>query len=309
GAFVDIFLGGILCAQLASYHNYYKDDKMGLKIVVFVLGMMQGLKSLQSLAGIWELTVTNAGDLAGAQNVMNFAWYAFSTTLVVAICGLYVQGYYVFRLYVICKKWLVVVPVAIAMAVSFIAACVAVRLPYKMRNNLMIRCLFSAVITHLACVFVADLLICVFSVFFLLRSKNNALPQTKGLVSALIRLAFQSAAPAATCALINMVLVLPGILPPNNNTEIAFNLMIPKLYAVSMMYTINARRRLRLAHGSGQVSSSTEATTGRRGAIGFSTRAHRENVELSHIQIRTTREISQKVNVSVFFSSHSSFSG
>jgi hypothetical protein len=43
----------------------------------------------------------------------------------------------------------------------------------------------------------ADMTICLTTAYFLIKTKKNVLPQTVGVLNALIRLAFQTAAPAA----------------------------------------------------------------------------------------------------------------
>ncbi|KAJ7820859.1 hypothetical protein B0H13DRAFT_2291924 [Mycena leptocephala] len=65
--------------------------------------------------------------------------------------------------------------------------------------------------------------------------------------SARSSVSFQTAAPAARCSMLNLIF---SLLYSNGEGLIsaAFNMPLPKLYAVSMMRTLNARRSLQAAH-------------------------------------------------------------
>jgi hypothetical protein len=60
----------------------------------------------------------------------------------------------------------------------------------------------------------------------------------------------------------------------------AFNEMIPKLYAISMMYTLNARHTIRASH-LGVAANSNEIAGGR------SRGTRRQDIELGQIQVVT----------------------
>ncbi|KAJ7599185.1 hypothetical protein C8J56DRAFT_881678 [Mycena floridula] len=121
------------------------------------------------------------------------------------------------------------------------------------------------VAAHFGSVFAGDLLLSLITVFYLTtrNSKKIVLPHTVGLLSALIRLTFQSAAPAAICTLLN--LIFSQAYDGNNNLiSTAFNMILPKLYAISMMWTLNQRKTIRAAQSSGNGwSSSNDPTTPR----------------------------------------------
>ncbi|KAJ7506128.1 hypothetical protein B0H11DRAFT_2153906 [Mycena galericulata] len=118
---------------------------------------------------------------------------------------------------------------------------------------------------------------------------------TPGLLNALVRLTFQTAAPAAICAMFNLVFsqVNPG---GSGITSTAFNMALPKLYSVSMMYTLNARSSIRAtrANKTGVTGSNTEISGARSG-----TQRRQGDVELGHIHVQT--EISQHIDVSSIF--------
>ena len=95
--------------------------------------------------------------------------------------------------------------------------------------------------------------------FFLFRYKKGVLPRTHGFINALIWLTFQTAAPGAVwyviivsvsypdrvCISSLISLVISQLSVNGYQLLSAFNEILPKLYAVSMMWTLNARHELR----------------------------------------------------------------
>lgn len=118
---------------------------------------------------------------------------------------------------------------------------------------------------------------------------------------------YQSAAPAAFCALINLVCSQAGNASATSNgwsmCAIISNTILPKLYAISAMWTLNSRKDIRLARSNGQTTSSGDGPSGRR---------RTNNVELGvisggarniPIQVRTQVQTIQRAD-DIFSKSH-----
>nr|GAT45987.1 predicted protein [Mycena chlorophos] len=295
GGCLDLFLQGVLCTQMLNYFTWYKEDKLVIRLYVTGLAIASVLKSAQSFAVIWIQSILFINNLPGAI-LLNYTspWFA-GNPMMVATFDLYCQSYFLYRLYVISKRLPIVLPLAtlfIFAYASMILATYYITLGAAVSSSI---ALWFA--CHLSSVFAADVLLSCSTAFFLIRSKQNVLPQTVGLISALVRLTFQTAAPAAICAMFNLVFsqVYVGT---ENLTSTAFNMALPKLYAVSMMWTLNARRTIRASHSSRQgISSSNEVSAGRGNSRRGGT--HRNDVELgnfssqlSGIQVHTVQETS-----------------
>lgn len=107
---------------------------------------------------------------------------------------------------------------------------------------------------HYATAFVTDVLLSSSTAWFLLKNRSHVLPQTASLLNALVRLTFQIAALPAICAMINLIFVYVS----SKNFVTVFIQALPKLYAISMMWTLNARRAIRVAFASGGSDSTEE---------------------------------------------------
>ncbi|KAF7342361.1 hypothetical protein MVEN_01824700 [Mycena venus] len=280
GGCLDMFLQGILAAQFLNYFSFYRDDNLTLKIVVGVLALLNTLKTIHSFAIVWIQNIVYFGDLNGAILLNYTTWWQSGNPLIVALCGFYVQMYFCYRLWVISKKWYVAAPVTIIFLFAFLSMCVATYF-ITVVNLVQISNWFAA---HLSSVFAGDVIMSSTTAYFLIKSKHDVLPQTVGLINSLVRLTFQTAAPAAICALFNLAFSQknPG---GSGIISTAFNLMLPKLYAISMMYTLNARRTIRASHG-GVTTTSNEIS----GARSRGTRRQAGDIELGAIQVVTQTE-------------------
>ncbi|KAJ6465320.1 hypothetical protein C8R45DRAFT_1106959 [Mycena sanguinolenta] len=116
-------------------------------------------------------------------------------------------------------------------------------------------------------------------VFYLLRQSKDAHPRIAGMLMALIRLTFQSAALGAGFATINLIFnVVSGITqaPLTSGWKfgaIMVNQILPKLYAVSVMWTLNWRTEPKLWNDDAVMSLSLSGIW----SDGTSTRTRRKN--------------------------------
>ncbi|KAJ7666314.1 hypothetical protein B0H17DRAFT_1090122 [Mycena rosella] len=295
GSCIDIFLQGVLTCQIFSYYSWYHEDKLTLRVYVGGLAILSVLKSVQAFAIIWIQSILFIGDIDGAILLNYTAWWQSGNPMMVATFDLYVQTYFCYRLLVISKKHLVVAPIAVVFLFAFCSMILAtyyITLGVSASSKIGNWCMWYLSAT-------ADILLSCSTAYFLIQSKRDVLPQTVGLISALVRLTFQTAAPAAICAMFNLIFsqLYTG---SESLVSTAFNMALPKLYAVSMMWTLNARRTIRAMHSSRNGVSSSNELSGNRMRR---TRA-RDEVELSNfggIQVRTTQETVPHINVQGMF--------
>ncbi|KAJ7093993.1 hypothetical protein B0H15DRAFT_799026 [Mycena belliarum] len=296
GGCVDIFLQGVLTCQLFNYFSWYREDVRLLRIYVAGLAVLSIAKTAQAFAIIWIQSILFINDVDGAVLLNYTTWWQSGNPLIVATYELYVQAYFCYRLYVISKRWIVVAPIGTVFVFAFFSMVLATYyITVGVTASPSIAAWFAA---HLSSVFAADVLMSCTTAFFLIRSKKNVLPQTVGLISALVRLTFQTAAPAAVCAFFN--LVFSQIYVGNDKLiSTAFNQALPKIYSVSVLWTLNARRTIRASHSSNGgrgVSSSNEISGG--GGRSRRTRANTD-VELGNfggIQVHTAQETVQHID-------------
>ncbi|KAJ6566437.1 hypothetical protein B0H19DRAFT_1257652 [Mycena capillaripes] len=268
GGRLDLLLQGVLCTR----HSMFDDHLKYTCLSIFYFG-----------------------DLQFAIQLNYTAWWKSVAPLVTAIIGFYVQSYLYFRLWVISKKGYIVTPIATIFLFAFLAIVIGVAAHLSsVFGKQRFRPPFLLTITPSLAGDVTVL--CLSTAYFLLKSKKEV-AQTAGFVNALVRVTFQIAAPAAVWYVYHMNPCGSGI------TSAAFNTALPKPYAVSKMWTLNARCTIRAHHHSsknGMATASNELS-------GARSRAPRRgaDVELGPIEVFTQTETTHHIDVSDMFNPNS----
>ncbi|KAJ7112534.1 hypothetical protein C8R44DRAFT_631698 [Mycena epipterygia] len=290
GTALDLVLQGVLWCQFANYYSWYGDDKWALKIT-------SANNTFEFSAVIWIKFVVHFNDFEGAMILSFTAWWESGNAVMVAAIGLYVQSYFCFRLWVISQKWYVAAPIQFLAVFGFLSIVVVPSLMDKFQPKP------PTVAVHAGSVFAADVCLTLTMAYFLIKSRKDLLPQSAGLVNALLRLTFQTAAPATFCAMtyliVSQITIDTGVPTPSNIITLV-NMPLPKLYAISMMWTLNARRTLR-AHRTPHGMSGTrsnELSGGRSGARAGQNASGDMELELPQIQLLRQTQAMQHIDVS-----------
>ncbi|KAF7336288.1 hypothetical protein MVEN_02177100 [Mycena venus] len=243
GICADLMLQGVLFAQIAHYMALYDNDVLVLRVYVAILLIITTLKSAQGLVILWIQNVRHFMDLNAVVSMFSTSWITRVDFVLIGIIAFYVQLFFCARLWWISKN-IYIVPLIVTLFVfALIAVCI-----FTFAGNSKNVTWF---IIHLGIVFAGDVLLCGCTIYGLLYHSRHVSAQSAGKLSALTKLTFQSAAPAAVCALITLATTLAWDRTTPNVyimlTLIASN-VLPKLYAISAMWTLNSRKRIRRAH-------------------------------------------------------------
>ncbi|EJD00207.1 uncharacterized protein FOMMEDRAFT_148484 [Fomitiporia mediterranea MF3/22] len=299
GAFADFLFQGVLFVQFANYFSWYRDDKKFLRLSVAILFVMTTLKTIQSFVIVWAAQVVHFADLTGAIALSYHKWWLVGNGLMVATIGIYVQSYFCYRLHAITQKMYLVILIAVILLFAYVASILTVYFTLHFDNRL----LGVWYACQLSSVFVGDTLLAGTTAYALLTSKSkHGLKQTNDIIDRLVRLTWQTILPASLCAFLNLVFsqVYSG---EDKLVSSGFTMALPKLYAISMMWTLNARRSIRVSRPDMIVSDNDERS-------GRSRRIQRDEFELGrvgtlgpihiHTDIETTQFESGSANDTVF---------
>nr|GAT44704.1 predicted protein [Mycena chlorophos] len=315
GTFGDLVLQGILLGQFGAYFALYKKDTPVLRSFVGVLFLATTLKSLQVafvfLLGIvttpgmlisglrritsWRTVILFFADFDAAMGYYASSPFMRDNLLFVALIAFLVQMLFTQRLWIISRNVWIAGFIAMLFTFGLVCGLLGVVL-----TELFDPCLHQApwIPIHLGMVFGGDFILCTTTSWFLLtlqrRSPSNRrhAPRHRPPDVPIRR-------PAAICALVNLLTYIGSVqtqCASNGSAlaSIAANQVLPKLYAVSAMWTLNARRRVRLSR-TGNTSSSQEVISlsggrhgGRRG-----TSVNVNNVELAGMGMWLSRKQTQ----------------
>ncbi|KAF7350208.1 hypothetical protein MVEN_01323800 [Mycena venus] len=253
GSSVVLLLEGILIAQVSNYYSWYSEDSLRLKIIVACLFLLTAVKSIQSFAITWINSILYMRDPAGTI-ALNRAWYQIVNIPLGALIAAYVQTYYCYRLWKLSGRWYYVAPLVTVMLLSLVSAIITASVIAKSGHS------SNWFAVHVSCTFATDVLITGASTFFLIRARQKALSHTRKLISGLIKICCQTALPATTATLIELICSRIGgkSLKPQATNSIILVLLdvVPIIYANCMLYILNTRRSLRGADASAGLGNS-----------------------------------------------------
>ncbi|KAF7333970.1 hypothetical protein MSAN_02399000 [Mycena sanguinolenta] len=253
GSSVVMLLEGILIAQISNYYSWYTEDSLAMKTAVAVLFLLTVLKTIQGFAITWINSILYTQDPAGT-TALNKEWYQVVNIPFGALIAAYVQTYYCYRLWKLSGRWWYVAPLVTVMLVGLVAAIITGSVIAKSGKS------SNWFAVHVSCTFATDVLITGASTFFLLKARQKALSRTRKLISNLIKLCCQTALPATSATLIELVCSRIGgkSLKPQATNSIILVLLdvIPIIYANCMLYILNTRRSVRSADASAGLGNS-----------------------------------------------------
>ncbi|KAJ7276712.1 hypothetical protein C8J57DRAFT_1466179 [Mycena rebaudengoi] len=274
GTHADLILQGILFAQFTNYWSrYYKSDSLSLRLFVLGLCLATTLKSAHSIAAVWVQNVEYFTDIGKASQMFYTNWVTQSTILIGAIIGFSVQAFFCRRLWVsnslplaidadssleiISNNIYVVAFVVLLFVFGLIAAIVYTAFIF---SGQLFRALASPTLghyheptdkliwaqIHFGTVVAGDVILSGSTIYFLLKRSHQALPGNVGILNRLLRIAFQSTVAVTLCALANFISGQFYTQHPSTGATLLFvqltNMMLPKLYATSAMWTLNSRK-------------------------------------------------------------------
>ncbi|KAJ6512959.1 hypothetical protein C8R45DRAFT_330652 [Mycena sanguinolenta] len=243
-----LFLQGVLCSQFAHYTDFMKRDSMRIKLFVAGLAFLTTLKTLECLAIMWTQNVTLFADVEAASTMWTTAWFSKITVLLETIVAFYVQMFFCYRLWEISGN--IFIAISCIIVFSFALICGVLETFYVFTVQKVGLTLTSPWFeTHMGVALFGDLVLTGSIIFWLLR--HNKAANSRGstattIVSSLVRLAVQSAAPVALCTLINFIVIMlrahtPSGTPALLMVDFITNNILPQLYAWSAMWTLNSR--------------------------------------------------------------------
>ncbi|KAJ6469301.1 hypothetical protein C8R45DRAFT_428342 [Mycena sanguinolenta] len=242
-----VFLQGVLCSQFTHYMGSgARRDSLHIKLFVAGLALLTTLKTSQGLAIMWIQNVTLFGNVKVASTMWHTAWYSRLTVLLKPTVAFYVQVFFCYRLWAISRNVYIVILCAVVFLFAFICGVltsfyvfIGQRIGVNLTNHW-----FEI---EMEVMVFGDFVLTGSIIFWLLRHNKAVLSRgpTATILSSLVRLAVQSAAPISLCSLINLTVMILRASAPDNPGFLMLNLItnniLPHLYAWSAMWTLNSR--------------------------------------------------------------------
>ncbi|KAF7288910.1 hypothetical protein MIND_01407000 [Mycena indigotica] len=249
GASVGAVFLGVVFHQFSKYLSSCSDEPLYRRVYVCIAVFLTTGSAALEFAMSWEKIIL-AKEFLGDPDLQMTGTSSMSV-LNAAFIAIYVQSFYLHRLFMLSKRnWYLVAflgtVLLLAFALSLAAVGVRLRPAASDASDTPTTLLLYNI--HFAVILVGDLLLTLTTVGYLVYYRKKVLPQSAGLFKSLIIVVFQSAAPATFWIVIEFAFCVAF---PNRpfapfarvTATLGMNLVLNKLWAISLLATLNSRRK------------------------------------------------------------------
>ncbi|PVF94920.1 hypothetical protein CPB86DRAFT_800117 [Serendipita vermifera] len=254
GALADLFLQGILAAQTTNYFTSQRiTSHQGPSLTWLVVGLtiLCILKSIQNIANVWEFVVTNFCNPDVASSLDGGEWKHYTHSFLTAVIATVVQSFFVYRYWMLTRRWYLCIVMILGILLSLVGACLVIaslglskrRVGSAITNSPSSGTLSPTPLVHFISAILVDVLITVGTTWHLYNQKAGLARSTSDMINRLIRMIWTSALPPTLCVIANTIVLQNR--HSGRNTHIGINIVLGKLYAMSLIYTLNVRNEIR----------------------------------------------------------------
>ncbi|KAF8709514.1 hypothetical protein RHS03_03033, partial [Rhizoctonia solani] len=208
------------------------------------------LKTVQAFLIVWFKFVITYGDWREAAA---WPWQDWTEPILGATLGAVAQCYFAIRCYRLSGRrlWLLL-GLFFFMFISW-GCSFGVGLEIGLKNPYPHGRIPYAVVPMLVSTVFVDSVITIVTLFYLVNSKKGFNPYTDSVIHRLIVITFEAALPPAISAICDVITSVTQ----TGNVHATFNMLTPRLYAYSLLFTLNIREATRemAASGSDHVSA------------------------------------------------------
>ncbi|PBK71632.1 hypothetical protein ARMSODRAFT_954439 [Armillaria solidipes] len=230
-------LYGILLVQLYIYHITFRNDKIGFKIFVWSLFLLETVFTIFTTIAAWHTFGTGWGD-PDALTTIDVAWEPLPALN--GFIAVMVQSFYVYRIWTLTKNvWLALVIEAVALMQCALAFYYGIAVSVRGRQINELFALTPSISAWLSGSAACDVLITVSIVTILYRSKPKAVfSDSTNHVTRLIRYTVETGLLTSVVAVCELILWLTN---RQYNFHFIGFLILGKLYSNTLLATLNSR--------------------------------------------------------------------
>ncbi|KAL4070280.1 hypothetical protein J3A83DRAFT_3166444 [Scleroderma citrinum] len=247
GAFIATALSGVVTTQALLYVKLYPIDAASTKTIVAVIWTLDTGHTCLVLASIWIYFIQYYGE---ASKINDIPIPLATTIQLTAILTFIVHCFYARRIHKVSRRdWRITLPIVI---LAFCRLCSATLCTAEMIHSKTFsafRANFRWLFTlGLALSCLVDILIAVF-LTYTLRSNRRASTSLDHVINSVILYTLETGSLTGAATVVSMIFWL---IMPYNLIFMALHFVISKLYANSLLATLNSRRIIQQDHAAHQ---------------------------------------------------------
>lgn len=235
--FISLVLMGIIVVQTWNYYNMFPEDSKWLKLYVASVFLIDFLSTFFLLWWVYDLLINNWGNIV-PYTLLH--WALASDPILEGLIGPLVQAYYAWRIHVISGTWWVSVLVLACSAMALGGGIAGTHAAATLTTFAELTNVKVIVIFWLLPAAISDLIIAIALTYYLRQHKGRFQGSDK-VLDKIIRLTVQNGLLTAVCAVVDVIMYFTVPTP----YHIAFTFILPKLYANTVLSSLNSRTAIR----------------------------------------------------------------
>jgi len=245
GGMISTFLSGAVSMQAYLYARTYQNDRTSVKCLVLGTWLLDIFHTTMVATSLWDYLIQGFGSQTLHDKIF---WSLGMTVASTAILTFGVHCFFVHRLYKLSKgKLYLALPIALVALMRLASACVTTAEMIRLGSFTLFLQQFKWVFTlGLALSTIADVLIAGGMCFFLRRNRTGT-SDLDLIIDSVIYYTIENGILTSIATIASLVFWL-GM--PHNLVYMALHFGISKLYANSLLASLNARKSLRQVHSS-----------------------------------------------------------
>ncbi|KAF7312435.1 hypothetical protein MIND_00257000 [Mycena indigotica] len=251
GGFFSSFLGGIVAIEVAAYFRVYKTDSLGFKALVLTVFALDLFHTGCIWAAMWEYVITNWGTTSKLDFI---PWSISLTVLVTALVTFLVHCFFAHRIFRLSKgNWYMAGPVVFFAFLRLVAATASTVEMFHYQSFRVfvarVRWVFTLGLSFSSSV---DILI---TALFLYLFRGSRRPEGSHLNKVLDQLALYAFETGSLTCIGTVVSMICWVTMNRSNLVfLGLHFAIGKLYAISLLVTLNTRESVRRSRSTGSTA-------------------------------------------------------
>ncbi|KAJ3510396.1 hypothetical protein NLJ89_g4696 [Agrocybe chaxingu] len=278
GSAFNLLLMGVMASQMYMYYIKYKDDRTWIKALVAGIFVLDVVNTVFLFTYLYRSLITFYGEV---EFLSKTDWILATGAWTTGVIACAVQLFFAWRILVLTKNWIYVVIIA---ALSLTGCGASLVIPIKTGNFIHVsefHKIRTAVTMWLACEVAADVVITALLVWYLYvlfifslihqRKHKTGFRRSDMMVDRIIRVTLQTGLLTMVVASVDLFFFLAD----PTGTHFLFNFPLAKLYANSLMSSLNSRHGWKF-NGTTSVGTGSESQVNTTG--GAQKRIHMSNM-------------------------------
>ncbi|KAF9479660.1 hypothetical protein BDN70DRAFT_993302 [Pholiota conissans] len=251
GGIIAAIFSGIVTAQTLAYFKFYTSDSIGIKSLVFIVWFLDFGHTVFVSTALWDHLIAHFGDV---ERISFIPWSMALTIALTAILTFLVHQFFVYRIYKLSKRNIyVALPIAFLALARLCFACLTTATMIKLQSlPLFVQQYTWSFTCGLALSALIDILITTLMCYYLKKSHKSD-SSLNHVLDMLMLYAFENG--SLTCAG-TFISLICWLTMSNNLIFMGLHFVISKLYANSLLATLNTRKHLQAVGHRSQNSGS-----------------------------------------------------